>query len=80
MKTTGMTRPIDHLGRVVIPIEIRESLNIKPKDLLEISIQGNKIVLKRSSEVCIFCDNTKDLIDFADKKVCPCCINKLAGK
>jgi transcriptional pleiotropic regulator of transition state genes len=80
MKSTGMTRPIDHLGRVVIPIEIRESLNIKPKDLLEISVQGNKIVLKRSSEVCIFCDNTKDLVDFADKKVCSCCINKLTNK
>ena len=78
MKSTGMTRPIDYLGRVVIPMEIRESLDIKPKDLLEISIQGDQIVLKKSCETCVFCENAEELVVFEGKKVCRHCLQKLA--
>lgn len=78
MKSTGITRPVDALGRVVIPMEIRENLNIKTKDLLEISLQGNQIVLKKYGEACIFCDSTEDLVIFEDKKVCKACLEKLS--
>ena len=79
MKSTGITRPVDALGRVVIPMEIRENLNIKTKDLLEISLQGNQIVLKKHGESCIFFDSSEDLVIFEDKKVCKKCLAKLSN-
>ena len=79
MKSTGITRPVDALGRVVIPMEIRENLNIKTKDLLEISLQGNQIVLKKHGESCIFCDSSEGLVIFEDKKVCKKCLAKLSN-
>ena len=78
MKSTGITRPVDALGRVVIPMEIRENLNINPKDLLDISIQGNQIVLTKHGETCVFCDCADDLVNFEDKKVCKNCLSKLS--
>ena len=79
MKSTGITRPVDALGRVVIPMEIRENLNIKTKDLLEISLQGNQIILKKHGDSCIFCDNAEDLVVFEDNKVCKKCLAKLSN-
>lgn len=78
MKSTGITRPVDALGRVVIPMEIRENLGIKTKDLLEIFVQGDKIVLKKHSDSCIFCNSEDDVISFEDKKVCRECLAKLS--
>ena len=78
MKSTGITRPVDALGRVVIPMEIRENLNINPKDLLDISMQGNQIVLTKHGETCVFCDCADDLVNFEDKKVCKNCLSNLS--
>ena len=78
MKSTGITRPLDALGRVVIPMEIRENLGIQPKDLLDISVQGNQIVLTKHNQSCIFCDCADDLVIFEDKKVCKACLAKLS--
>lgn len=78
MKSTGMTRPVDVLGRVVIPMEIRDSLNIKPKDILEISVEGNQIIFKKHGQTCVFCDNADDLVNFEDKKICKECLAKLS--
>ena len=77
MKTTGMTRPIDTLGRVVIPSEIRASLGIEKKDVLEISVEGNSIILKKSTNTCTFCASTEDLVVFEGKSICKSCLNKL---
>lgn len=78
MKSTGITRPVDALGRIVIPMEIRENLDINPKDLLDISVHGNQIVLTKHGNSCIFCDNTEDLVNFENKKVCMSCLEKLS--
>jgi transcriptional pleiotropic regulator of transition state genes len=78
MKTSGVTRPVDALGRVVIPMEIRENLDIKAKDLLDISVQGTQIVLSKHGETCIFCGNSEDLVVFEGKKVCASCLEKLS--
>ncbi len=78
MKSTGITRPVDALGRVVIPMEIRENLDINPKDLLDISVQGNQIVLTKHGNSCIFCDSCDDLVIFEDKKICKSCLEKLS--
>lgn len=78
MKSTGVTRPLDKLGRVVIPMEVRENLNLKYKDLLEISVQGEQIILTKHNETCVFCKSADDLVIFEDKKVCKACLEKLS--
>lgn len=80
MKSTGIYRRVDELGRIVIPIELRSKLNIKEKDALEIFVDGNSIILKKFEKNCIFCGNTKNLIEFKDKQICPKCLDKIKDK
>ncbi|MDY0236373.1 MAG: AbrB/MazE/SpoVT family DNA-binding domain-containing protein [Gudongella sp.] len=80
MKSTGIVRKLDELGRVVIPIELRRTLDIKVKDPLEIFVDDDKIILKKFSPSCIFCGESKDIFDFKGKKVCPSCSEKIANK
>lgn len=77
MKSTGITRPLDALGRVVIPMEIRENLKINPKDLLEIYVNGEEIVLKKYGTSCIFCSSSESLVEYEGKWVCKKCIDLL---
>ena len=77
MKSTGMIRRVDELGRVVIPKEIRNKLDIQEKDPIEIYVDGSCIVLKKFESNCIFCGNTKDLIEYKGKLICKKCINSL---
>ena len=73
MKSTGIIRKIDELGRIVIPKEIRSKLEIEIKDPMEILVEGHSITLKKVEDNCIFCGNNKNLIDFKDKKICASC-------
>ena len=77
MNSTGITRKLDELGRIVLPMEIRNKFNINPKDALEIFIDGDKIVLKKYEPCCIFCGNTSDNVLYHEKRVCKKCIEKL---
>ena len=77
MKSTGIIRKLDELGRVVIPKEIRNKLNIEEKDSIEIYLDGESIVLKKYESGCIFCGNTKDLVLYDGKLICKKCLNKL---
>lgn len=77
MKSTGIIRRVDELGRVVIPIEIRNQFNIVEKDPVEIYVDGSSIILKKFEPNCIFCGNTKDLFDYNDKLICEKCIKKI---
>lgn len=77
MKSTGIIRKVDELGRVVIPIEIRNQFKIVEKDPLEIYVDGSSIILKKYESNCIFCDNTDDLIDYKGKLICKKCLNKI---
>ena len=79
MKKTGMTRPIDSLGRIVIPMEIRENLKIETKDLMEIFLEGDRIVLKKACDSCIFFGENDELVEFEGKKLCKKCLTKLAN-
>lgn len=69
MKSTGIVRKVDELGRVVLPIELRRSLNIDVKDSLEIFVDEEKIVLKKYEPADIFTGSMDNLIDFNGKKV-----------
>ena len=77
MKSTGVVRKIDELGRIVIPIELRRVLNIEEKDPIEIYVEDEAIILKKYSDSCIFCDSSKDIKRYKGKNVCPKCIKAL---
>ena len=79
MKSTGIIRRMDELGRVVIPIEIRNQFNIAEKDPMEIYVDGSSIVLKKFEPNCIFCGNTKNLLEYHDKLICEKCKNKITN-
>ncbi|MBS4537925.1 AbrB/MazE/SpoVT family DNA-binding domain-containing protein [Clostridium sp. D2Q-11] len=77
MKSTGIVRKVDELGRVVIPIELRRTLDIAEKDALEIFVDGEMIVLKKYAPACIFCGQAKDVSQFKGKNICPDCLDEL---
>ena len=78
MKSTGIIRRVDELGRVVIPIELRNKFSIAEKDPIEIFVDGSNIVLKKFEPNCIFCGGSKKLSEYKDKLVCDKCLEKLA--
>lgn len=77
MKATGIIRRVDELGRVVIPIEIRNQFNIVEKDPIEIYVDDSSIVLKKYQPNCIFCGNTENLVNYKNKLVCEKCSAQL---
>lgn len=77
MKSTGIVRKVDELGRIVLPIELRRTLDIAEKDCLEIYMDGPSIVLKKYQPSCVFCDETKGVILFKGKNVCAKCVQAL---
>lgn len=77
MKSTGIIRRVDELGRVVIPIEIRNQFNIVEKDPIEIYVDGSSIVLKKYEPNCIFCGNTENLVEYKNKLICEKCTKHL---
>lgn len=79
MKTTGIVRKIDELGRIVLPKSIREILEIREKDPVEISIDGNKVILTKYQPSCIFCGSSDNVISYCDKRICEECIEKIKG-
>ena len=80
MKSTGIVRKIDMLGRIVLPIELRRHLHIETDDDIEIFVEGNSIVLKKFCPLCIFCGSKKDLVEYAGKNVCAKCRRTLETK
>lgn len=80
MKATGIVRKVDELGRIVLPIEIRRTLDIAEKDPLEIYVDGDNIILHKYEPACVFCGNAKNIFSFKGKNVCPDCAAKIKSK
>lgn len=80
MKSTGIIRKVDELGRIVLPIELRRTLGIEEKDRIEIFVDGESIILRKYQPACIFCDNAKDIINYKGKNICPDCIRAMNEK
>ena len=80
MKSTGIVRHIDELGRIVVPKELRKKLGISNTDPVEIFTEGDRIILKKYTPVCHFCGSNDELTEFKDKNICASCINELSGK
>lgn len=78
MKSTGIVRKVDELGRVVIPIELRNKFDIKEKDPIEIYVEGSSIILKKFEPNCIFCGSSKNLVEYKEKLICNKCSKKIA--
>lgn len=77
MKSTGIVRKVDELGRIVLPIELRRTHGIEEKDRIEIFVDGESIILRKYQPACIFCDNAKDIINYKGKNICPDCIRAM---
>ena len=77
MKSTGMGRKIDELGRIVLPIEIRNTLGIESRDSLEILVEGDKIVLSKYQPCCLFCGNAQNVLYFHGKMICRDCTEQM---
>ena len=80
MKSTGIVRKVDELGRVVIPIELRRTLDIEQKDALEIYVDSDKIILRKYEPACVFCGNADEVTNFKGKNVCKECLNTMGTK
>ena len=76
MKSTGIVRKVDELGRIVLPIELRRNLDIEERDALEIYMDGDKIVLQKYQPACVFCGADQDLVNYRGKNVCAACANR----
>lgn len=77
MKAVGIVRQLDTLGRVVLPIELRRTFDIKEKDPLEIFVDGENIILHKYEPSCTFCDEASNTVMFKGKLVCESCLNEL---
>jgi transcriptional pleiotropic regulator of transition state genes len=80
MKSTGIVRKVDELGRIVLPIELRRTLDIAEKDALEIYVEGSAIILKKYRPTCVFCDSVRDVSVFKGKNICSKCMRDLRGE
>ncbi len=82
MKSTGIVRKVDELGRVVIPIELRRTLHIEEKDALEIYVDNERIILRKYEPACscVFCGNADEVTVFKNKNICKECLDLMVQK
>jgi len=76
----GMVRKIDELGRVVIPIEIRNTFMLDEGDGVEVYTENEKIILRKYYEGCIYCGSKKKVYKLLEKPICEKCIEKIKEK
>lgn len=79
MKSTGIVRKLDDLGRIVLPIELRRTLNIDEHAPVEIFTEEDTIILRKYAPlpVCVFCGETKNLVTFYNRPICPKCADTI---
>ena len=77
MKSTGIVRNIDELGRIVVPKELRKKLGIANTDPVEIYVEGEKIILTKYLPVCHFCGSDESVTEFKEKSICRECIKAI---
>ena len=77
MKSTGIVRKVDELGRIVLPVELRRTLDIAERDELEIYLDDDRVVLKKYEPSCIFCASAQNLVSYRGRNVCMDCIRSM---
>lgn len=78
MKSTGIVRKVDELGRIVLPIELRRMLDIAERDELEIYMENDHIVLQKYEPTCVFCSSSRGLVSYKGKNVCQDCLRNMS--
>ena len=79
MKSTGIVRKVDELGRIVLPIELRRTLDIAERDELEIYLDDDKVILKKYEPSCIFCGSSCGLVTYHGRNICMECIENMSN-
>ncbi|MDO8964949.1 MAG: AbrB/MazE/SpoVT family DNA-binding domain-containing protein [Coriobacteriia bacterium] len=74
MSDTGIVRRVDDLGRIVIPMELRRTLGINVKDPLSISVEGERIILRKHQDSCVICGSTDEIVRVRERAVCADCV------
>lgn len=77
MKAIGIVRKIDELGRIVLPIETRRSLDLEPRDGVEIFVEKNRVILQKYEPACMFCGEAEDIVTYKDKRICKACLAEM---
>ncbi len=77
MKSTGIFREIDKLGRIVLPVELRRTLEINSGDLIEFYTEGNTVILKKQTKCCNFCGSEASVYTFKGRNICMDCIDEI---
>ena len=77
MKSLGVVRQIDDLGRIVVPKEMRTRLGMEPKDPVEILVEKDRIVIRKYAPCCIFCGDTENTLQYREKLICKSCLQTL---
>lgn len=80
MKSIGIVRKVDELGRIVIPMELRITLGIAEKDAVEIFVDGEQIIMKKYNPSCIFCGEARNVISYKGKNICTDCLDEIKNR
>ena len=80
MKSTGIVRKLDELGRIVLPIELRRTFDLSVKDPIEIYTDDDMIILKKFQRTCVFCNSAENVVEYKGRTVCTECLNELQGE
>lgn len=78
MKSTGIIRKMDELGRIVLPMELRKKMGINRQDPIEIYVEGDSIILRKAGNTCIFCGKSENLSEYRGKSICDECRKNIA--
>ena len=79
MRSTGIVRKIDELGRIVLPSELRKILGMRHGDELSISVEGDQVILEKRQDLCLFCGAPSPEVEFRGRRVCRSCARQIAG-
>lgn len=77
MQTTGIVRKVDGLGRIVLPMELRRTLDISDGGSLEIFEEDRAMVFRKYQPGCIFCGSLDEIVQFKGKKICKHCLKEM---
>ena len=77
MKHIGIIRSVDALGRIVLPAELRQQMDIRPGDALEILVEDDCVVLQKFAPSCLFCGSKEELLSYREKLICRDCVRRI---
>ncbi len=80
MKSTGIVRKLDELGRIVLPVELRRTLNIEDRAPLEIFVENNAVILRKYEPACLFCGSSQEITDYRGHGICKACLRDLSAR